>query len=119
MFDLYMALKSLSESVSGTTVPHKSPSLSLMKMWLTCFQALKILFCLEDVDFFSGDNEAEGQRIGRSLGIAEVKAGLTPQGKLDAIASSRERASSQSEKASGVIMVKFFIHGNSRRYFHA
>lgn len=58
----------------------------------------------------AGDNEAEGQRIARSLGIAEVRAGLTPQGKLDSIANSRERASSPSDKGSGVIMVSFLIH---------
>lgn len=56
--------------------------------------------------FYTGDNEAEGQRIGRSLGIIHVEAGLTPQGKLDAIASSRERRMSHAGKPGGVIMVR-------------
>ena len=54
----------------------------------------------------AGDNEAEAKRIGMSLGIGCVEAGLTPQGKLEAISRARSRGLAQSSsQQAGVIMV--------------
>ncbi len=50
----------------------------------------------------AGDNEASAQRISRQLGISDVRAGLTPAEKVEAVKS----LSSSNRQGGGIIMVR-------------